>query len=153
MLSEKISILQKEIDVEFKIQDGLTRIVKAKGLVKPRKKDQSTDPDLDVFHQLEKSERRLEAFKHEIQKRRVQLQSVLLDSPKSSRVLLATDGGLLRVLVEDPVTQIQAKKVVYIANNQSTLEVIGIILDKSNLKGKPTEYQLCYMGCDRGTLY
>ncbi|KAI8905600.1 hypothetical protein EDD86DRAFT_249172 [Gorgonomyces haynaldii] len=155
LVAEKLAVLQKEIDMEMKIQDGLEKIAKAKGSLRLKKK---VDPD--ISNQLEMSGRRLETLKHEMQKRRIQLQSLQaknelisqlnnsLSASEDTNQPSDNDGGILRVLVEDPQTKIQAKKVIYISNNQSTLEVITTILGKANVSGKPNEFQLSYQLSD-----
>ena len=52
------------------------------------------------------------------------------------------DGGLIRVIVEDANTKSQYKKAIYVTSNQSTREVIKMILEKSNISGSPSEYEL-----------
>jgi Ras association (RalGDS/AF-6) domain len=66
--------LQKEVDIEMKIQQGLEKIIKVKNISRANKKKQASD--MDVLLQLEKSNTRLEVLKHEMQKRRVQLQAM-----------------------------------------------------------------------------
>lgn len=164
-ITEKLAALQKEIDIELHIQDGLEKLMKAKKNVKTT----------DLSAQLAKNTKRLDSLKHEMQKRTVQLQNMqaqsaaqnnaklqsesrvnssasLLKRSKSVKPIMAQadyneimdDTGLLRVVVIDPLTKLQFKKAVYISENQSTLEVIEVVLKKSNLLGNPSDFTLSY---------
>jgi hypothetical protein len=61
------------------------------------------------------------------------------------------DTGLLRVTIIDPVTNSELKKAVYIQENQSTVEVIEMILNKANLNGTPASFKLSYKDPRNGT--
>ncbi|EGF78547.1 hypothetical protein BATDEDRAFT_90488 [Batrachochytrium dendrobatidis JAM81] len=225
LVSEKLAALEKEVDIEMKIRDGLEKITKAKhlsglggsniagsgnlsgggtvGIGKSRLK-KPTSIEQEVTSQLERNTKRLAALKHEIQKRHLQLQnlqsivvatasSTHSDSiselsktisccdlsnqngivnasnnsisggmrslnasynPQSTSRLAHTDemhdGGLIRVLIQDPSTKTESKKAIYIGENQSTVEVIERILEKANLPGIPTEFELSYTRPDGG---
>ncbi|KAJ1345087.1 hypothetical protein BSLG_000602 [Batrachochytrium salamandrivorans] len=197
LVAEKLGALEKEVDIEMKIRDGLEKITKAK-------QAGGVSVEHDVISQLERNTKRLAALKHEMQKRRLQLQNLQAtvvpvlppptplelssDSVKltnddainvqygqclrtshggsaglSRSMNLATipaipghlkdtdevqDGGLIRVLIEDPATKTESKKAIYISENQSTIEVIERILEKANLAGIPTAFELSYTSAD-----
>lgn len=185
IVTEKLAALQKEVDIEIQIQEGLEKIVKTK---KPSKAGKRTPFEIDVAAQLEKNIKRLDGLKHEMQKRTIQLQNMQvqaalsastpiileqessdsdLERPKSvmKKLILSKslgtlnsittdndsqDTGLLRVVIIDSITKSQIKKAVYITKNQSTLEVIEVILQKSNLSGIPLEYSLFYKDPNSG---
>lgn len=75
LIAEKLAALQKEVDIEMKIQQGLEKIIKAKGISNIKKK-KNLPADAEVLTQLEKSTNRLDFLKHEMQKRRIQLQTL-----------------------------------------------------------------------------
>jgi hypothetical protein len=158
LVQEKLIALQREVDIELKIQEGLDKLVKAK--IKVSKKGVLEN---DIIIQLEKSTKRLDVLKHEIQKRKIQLQTMQLalasilsrectgnsksrrhnpNGPPSSEPII--DTGLLRVVVIDPVTKLESKKIVYIKENQSTVEVIETVLNKFNISGAPNNFDLSY---------
>ncbi|KAL2920040.1 hypothetical protein HK105_200106 [Polyrhizophydium stewartii] len=208
LVAEKLGALQKEVDIEMKIRDGLEKITKAKQAVSGKIKNKK-GPEQDVHSQLERNTKKLEALKHEMQKCRLQLQSLqtaataaaaatasaaaAAAAPAAStaapsaapveptqesersheappvRVGAATvvpmsnssrlgstedlqDGGLIRVLIEDPATKTESKKAIYIRENQSTIEVIERILEKANLPGIPTDFQLTYTNAKGDTI-
>lgn len=169
LVQEKLIALQREVDIELKIQEGLDRIVKAKAYGIPKRAKKST-LERDILIQLEKNKKRLDVLKHEMQKRTVQLHTIQAIPPLllglgkkgvyssvGTSIGLQTsisttnisesvvmDTGLLRLLVIDPITKSEFKKAVYITENQSTVEVIVMVLEKSNLLGQPSEFQLSY---------
>nr|KAJ3422981.1 Rho guanine nucleotide exchange factor 3 [Polyrhizophydium stewartii] len=134
LVAEKLGALQKEVDIEMKIRDGLEKITKAKQAVSGKIKNKK-GPEQDVHSQLERNTKKLEALKHEMQNTE-DLQ----------------DGGLIRVLIEDPATKTESKKAIYIRENQSTIEVIERILEKANLPGIPTDFQLTYTNAKGDTI-
>jgi hypothetical protein len=161
IVQEKLVALQREVNIELKIHEGLEKITKAKSEGQQSKsKIKKTEKDINT--QLEKNNNRLEALKHEMQKRTIQLhalQKVQHDgsdlskkkafaqsnengSTSSVTNLPLMDTGLLRVIVVDPITKSEFKKAIYIPENQSTVEVIEMILNKANLSGAPNSYQL-----------
>ena len=73
LVNEKLIALQKEVDIEMKIRDGLEKICKAK---QAEKSSKSKKIQNDMSTQLEKNNRRLDALKHELQKRRLQFQAL-----------------------------------------------------------------------------
>ncbi|KAI8898381.1 hypothetical protein BC833DRAFT_620385 [Globomyces pollinis-pini] len=177
LVEEKLAALQKEVDIEMKIHEGLEKITKAKYEKRVGWQNKKTAAEKDIAFQLEKNNKRLEVLKHEMQKRMVQLQSMqvvatvpLKDTPEvqtnvgmSNRVTGSgsvqnlndpdlMDTGLIRVLVVDTVTKTESKKAIYISQNKSTIEVIEIILNKSNLPGLPIEFQLSYISPENGQL-
>lgn len=160
--------LQREVDIELKIQEGLEKLTKAKS--------KSKQKDAGISSQLEKNNKRLDFLKHEIQKRNMQLQA-LQNSPKAAdpiqqklsrkklvpklssagigkaesvTELSGMDTGLLRVVVVDPATKSEFKKAVFITENQSTVEVIEMILSKANFNVVPNQFQLSYKLPDKG---
>ena len=174
LIQEKIVALQREVDIELKIQEGLEKIVKAKKIGRNKQK---TAMEKDIILQLEKNNKRLELLKHEMQKRKVQLQTAQLSVTASSVTTGQTkkspigrltqldnkhsgsntdtsmlDTGILRVVVVDPITKAEFKKAIYITENQSTVEVIEMILTKSNVAGTPNEYELSYKTPEGGKL-
>ncbi|KAJ3305041.1 Intersectin-2 [Kappamyces sp. JEL0829] len=172
LVQEKLIALQREVDIELKIQEGLEKLVKAKKISKASKKNVAEN---DILAQLEKNTKRLDVLKHEMQKRKVQLQTMQLTlaaTPAPRHVLSkkgssnkfgadlvsasATsepiiDTGLLRVVVIDPNTKLEFKKAIYVTENQSTVEVIEMILNKFNLPGTPNEFALLYSSSEGGT--
>lgn len=164
LIQEKLVALQREVDIELKIQEGLEKIVKAKKVERSSKK---SSVEKDILVQLDKNNKRLDILKHEMQKRKVQLQTAQISIDRggslkkglvygiekkttSSNNADVIDTGILRVVYVDPVTRAEFKKVVYITENQSTVEVIEMILNKANLLGSPNEYNLLYRPTDGG---
>jgi hypothetical protein len=167
MVQEKLDALQREVNIELKIQEGLEKITKAKYDPKASKSKRS-QTEKDIHSQFEKNTKRLEALKHEMQKRTIQLQSLqrsqqdltdqqnkkkghlgasqLKEAGTSSSLtnLPLMDTGLLRVTIVDPLTKSEFKKAIYIPENQSTVEVIEMVLNKANLTGAPNSFQLSY---------
>lgn len=168
--------MQREVDIEMKIQEGLEKITKAK----PKKKSKkSTDPN-DIDLQLGRTSKRLEILKHEIQKRNKQLQILqtadVVNMPQGLNVQMGRDAnillkrasstqgnnniidnetldtGVLHVIVTDPITNSEFKKAVYIDENRSTIEVIETILNKSNIPGIPSNFQLLYKVPETGII-
>ncbi|KAI8917968.1 hypothetical protein BC831DRAFT_406839 [Entophlyctis helioformis] len=87
LVTEKLGALQKEIDIEMKIRDGLEKITKAKhgggsggsgggSGMKLGKSGKKSQQEMDVTSQLDRNSKRLEMLKHELQKRRLQMQSL-----------------------------------------------------------------------------
>lgn len=161
LIQEKLVTIQREVDIELKMQEGLAKIGKAASSPKKAKKSAL---EKDIVTQLEKNSKRLDVLKHEMQKRKVQLQTMQLAAAAPSPIKKALplpsvtdlfdglDTGLLRVLVVDPVTKVEFKKAIYITENQSTVEVIVMVLDKSNLNGMPNDFQLSYRHPDKELL-
>lgn len=141
--------LQREVDIELKIQEGIEKITRAKSKKKKGKKSKDQD---EVDYQLVKNNKKLAILKHELQKRTAQLQVLQQEeaqrsnsnSERGKTEEVSEDTGLLRVSVTDPITKSVFKKALHIKENQSTIEVIQFILDKSNINGMPTEFQLSY---------
>jgi hypothetical protein len=176
LIQEKIIALQREVDIELKIQEGVEKIVKAKKIGKSKQK---TAAEKDIILQLEKNNKRLEVLKHEMQKRKVQLQSAQLSAvaapviagqakkgplsklahglenkrTNSNTDTSMLDTGILRVVVVDPITKSEFKKAIYITENQSTVEVIEMILTKSNVAGTPNDYELSFKTPEGGNDY
>jgi hypothetical protein len=177
LVQEKLVALQREVDIEIKIQEGLEKITKAKPKKKAKK---STAPD-DMDLQLIRNYKRLEILKHEIQKRNKQLQilqaadvgkspqglngqagkgasgSLNVSSAQGVNILKNSnseiqDTGVLHVIVTDPITNSEFKKAVYIGENRSTIEVIETILNKSNIPGIPSNFQLLYKVPETGII-
>lgn len=171
IVTEKLTALQKEVDIELQIQEGLEKIMKAK---KPAKIGSKKSPfDIDIAAQLEKNTKRLDGLKNEIQKRAIQLQNIQARSALSSvnlpeeattieydrsRTMVmgslndgnAIETGLLRVVVIDPITKLQFKKAVHITENQSTADVIDLILSKSNIAENASKFTLSYKDSKNG---
>ena len=148
LVAEKLAALQKEVDKEMKIRDGLEKMLKAKAVAAKLTK-KKFNPDNEFAFQLEKSNKKLELLKHEMQKRSIQLQSLQVQHDSVTDVSeidsQEQDTGLLRVTVQDPVTHTQVKKVIFIEANQSTLEVIEKVLNKLTIGGIPSEFELHYV--------
>ncbi len=146
--------------------------MKAKNHGKHNKKNSL---EKDILDQLEKNNRRLDVLKHEMQKRKIQLQTIQnaptvplplalkksalnkntgnsleREGKKDSQDTSLLDTGILRVVVVDPATKAEVKKAIYITENQSTVEVIEMILNKANLSGLPNEFQLSYKTPSQG---
>jgi hypothetical protein len=71
-IEEKIQAIQKEIDIELKIRDGLDKMVKAKVHLAGKSSKKGKD-DADVASQLDRSNKKLEVLKHEYKKYKLQL--------------------------------------------------------------------------------
>ena len=148
-LQETLQALQREVDIELRIQEGLEKMTKAKRPVSYSGGKKNETDVKDLSSQSTKNSKRLDLLKHEIQKRQVQIQNLQKNEVKgtlgkSASMANIGDTGLLRVTVIDPETKSELKKALYIQENQSTIEVIQMILSKSNMKGEPAEYQLAY---------
>ncbi|KAI9209472.1 uncharacterized protein BJ171DRAFT_418538 [Polychytrium aggregatum] len=72
-LTEKIQAIQKEVDIEMKIQDGLDKMNRAKTALSPSKKKSTSSSEPELTVQAENSNKKLEVLKHELQKCRLQL--------------------------------------------------------------------------------
>ena len=152
-LQETLQALQREVDIELRIQEGIEKMAKAKRPISYGSGKKKETEVKDMTSQSSKNSKRLDLLKHEIQKRQVQIQNLQKNEVKgtlgkSSSMANIGDTGLLRVTVIDPETKSELKKALYIQENQSTLEVIQMILTKSNMKGEPSEYQLAYGPAD-----
>jgi hypothetical protein len=153
IVSDKITALQREIDIEFKIHEGLEKFVKAKGIFMKNKKKSAADAT--VCMQLNKSAEKLEVLRNEMQKRRSQLQDIhakeslnMITAEKESEYDNITnngDGGIITVVSEDESTKTVTKKSIFITNDQSTREVIQSIVEKMNLSSDPGDYSLSYI--------
>ena len=148
-LQETLQNLQREVDIELRLQDGLEKMTKAKRPISYSGGKKHENDFKDMSSQASQNSKRLELLKHEIQKRQVQIQNLQKNEVKgnlgkSASMANIGDTGLLRVTVIDPETKSELKKALYIQENQSTIEVIQMILTKSNMKGEPSEYQLGY---------
>ncbi|KAJ3174605.1 hypothetical protein HDU87_007088 [Geranomyces variabilis] len=69
-ITEKMQAIQREVDIEMKIRDGLHNLARAKSELHTKSK--KTAP-LEVDSQMERSTKKLEVLKHELQKCRLQL--------------------------------------------------------------------------------
>ncbi|KAJ3164097.1 Intersectin 1 (SH3 domain protein) [Geranomyces variabilis] len=69
-ITEKMQAIQREVDIEMKIRDGLHNLARAKSELSTKSK--KTAP-LEVDSQMERSTKKLEVLKHELQKCRLQL--------------------------------------------------------------------------------
>ncbi|KAJ3252436.1 Rho guanine nucleotide exchange factor 26 [Boothiomyces macroporosus] len=156
LVQEKLAALQREVDIELKIQEGLSKLTKAKY---DRRKGKKSAAEKDIIAQLERNNKRLEILKHEMQKRMVQLQKLKtpVTAPLENKANLSasismnglnnpdlSDTGLLKVIVVDSETKSEYKKAIYISENKSTVQVIEMILEKSNINGKAEDFQLTY---------
>ncbi|KAJ3273153.1 hypothetical protein HDV01_004793 [Terramyces sp. JEL0728] len=154
LVQEKLAALQREVDIELKIQEGLSKLTKAKI---DRRKGKRSAAEKDISAQLDKNNKRLEILKHEMQKRMVQLQKLKTPAtaPQENKMASSismnginnqdlSDTGLLKVIVVDSETKSEYKKAIYISENKSTVQVIEMILEKSNINGKAVDFQLTY---------
>ncbi|KAI8917482.1 hypothetical protein DFJ77DRAFT_307391, partial [Powellomyces hirtus] len=69
-ITEKMQAIQREIDIEMKIRDGLNNLARAKSELHTKAKKAAP---LEVDSQMERSGKKLEVLKHELQKCRLQL--------------------------------------------------------------------------------
>lgn len=76
-INAKIKALQMEIDIEAKMMEGLNKIIKAKDLKKfPAKGCKKMNPtEVDIFAQVEKSEKKMELLSQELANCTAQAQS------------------------------------------------------------------------------
>ncbi|TPX36236.1 hypothetical protein SmJEL517_g01581 [Synchytrium microbalum] len=72
-VADKIQALQKEIDIEMKIRDGLEKVILARGGLGGPKNKKATPQEIEMAAQMDKSNKKLDVLKHEIQKCKAQL--------------------------------------------------------------------------------
>ncbi|KAJ3386906.1 hypothetical protein HDU92_002209 [Lobulomyces angularis] len=152
-VQEKINAIQKELDIELRISDGLNKIVSAKGNLKKGKKNAV---DNDTVLQMESSVKKMEVLKHELQKCQVQLSSLHSSSPSEPELPLQiqtkvddTDPSLnkddvVKVVTIDPKTKSECTKAFFITSTTSVRCIITKALEKFVLKGTEEDYLLTY---------
>ncbi|KAJ3090610.1 Rho guanine nucleotide exchange factor (GEF) 17 [Quaeritorhiza haematococci] len=169
-IMEKMQALQKEVDIEMKIRDGLDKMSKAKfALLVGRKRNAAEN---DMLSQIEKSNKKLDVLKHELQKCRLQLAAIQaaasaagtllqLDASSStqkpqSTVELASSvhdlrspdsqkADLVKVSIFDAVMKSESTKAFYITSETSIRNLINLCLEKFVLPGSDEDYYMTYI--------
>ena len=98
LVSEKLAALEKQIDIELKIKDGLEKMNKAKQASKMTSKKSKHVDETDLNNQSERVDKKINTLKHELQKRRQQYQELQKQIPSSigtttSFAILPTDAN------------------------------------------------------------
>jgi hypothetical protein len=148
IVTDKIIGLQKEIDIEFKIKEGLEKIVKLKGIVMKNKKKPLADAT--ICMQLNKSVEKLEVLNNEMLKRKSQLQHI--EDMENDISVNNGDGELIQVVAEDESRKSATKISIFITNDQSTYEVIETIIKTMSLPTVPSNYSLFCTDMDESIL-
>lgn len=179
MLSDKmrrvqarLQALQREIEIEKKIKDGLDNLVKAKGELGSKSKK----PHLDMAPQIERSSKKLEALKHE--ERKCQLQQAALSAaaaaaannpalvddiadnqrqsvhqrmPSSASTILSdstNEGEVVKVVTMDSAMKAELTKTFYITRDTVVKQLINMALEKFVLPGNVEDYLLSYTSAE-----
>ncbi|KAJ3124415.1 prolactin receptor [Nowakowskiella sp. JEL0407] len=163
-ISDKIQAVQKEIDIEMRIRDGLDKMNKAKTPTSLQKKTKLTPAEQDMLTQVEKSNHKLEVLKHELQKCRMQLANlstiVPVETAVSSEMIEELDrlrkrdetGEVVRVTTLDPVQKSVATKTFFVTPTTTVRQIVGKALEKFVLPGKEEDYEFTYLGDDGGEI-
>ncbi|KAJ3034682.1 nucleolar protein net1, partial [Rhizophlyctis rosea] len=96
-VGEKIAAVQREVDIEMKIRDGLDKMHRAKSALtsssssgytssasqvpppEPKKGQKQTAAEVEINSQVERSNKKLDVLKHELQRCRLQLASLVAE--------------------------------------------------------------------------
>ncbi|KAI8816965.1 uncharacterized protein EV422DRAFT_267552 [Fimicolochytrium jonesii] len=171
--TEKMQAIQREIDIESKIRDGLNNLRRAKGeLGKSSKKPMPVEVD----SQMERSDRKLEALKHELQKCRLQLAALsaaaaaaanISAAPRdevgdatlgghrrmgsaSTTVLqnISADGEVVKIVTMDSARKAESTKTFYVTTDTTIKQLITMALQKFMFSGNAEDYRLSYKTAD-----
>ncbi|KAI9004057.1 hypothetical protein BC832DRAFT_69814 [Gaertneriomyces semiglobifer] len=160
-VTERIQALQREIDIEMKIRDGLDNLVRAKQESSSKSsKKQQIPPDMDS--QIERVTKKLERLKHEMQKCRLQSAALAAAAhatevrreaeskhqrgPSTSNKYAdeTNEGEVIKVVTMDSAMKAESTKLVFITPHTTVKDVITLSLQKFNLPGNADDYLMSY---------
>ena len=172
-VTEKMQAIQREIDIESKIRDGLNNLRRAKGELGNKSKKPMP---VEVDSQMERSDRKLEALKHELQKCRLQLAALsaaaaaaanISAAPRdevgdatlgghrrmgsaSTTVLqnISADGEVVKIVTMDSARKAESTKTFYITSDTTIKQLITMALQKFMFSGNAEDYRLSYKTVD-----
>lgn len=161
---EKIAATQKELDIEMRIRDGLSKITKAKvNLLKRPKKNNDTD----TSKQLETSTKKMDILKHELQKCQIQLAAlhaavaaekkkyetsegeVISSEPISpEKTSSSRPSEVMKLTAIDPVTKTESIKTFVVTDEMTVRQIVSKAIEKFVLEGIDEDYQITYKSED-----
>ncbi|KAJ3021216.1 hypothetical protein HKX48_008982 [Thoreauomyces humboldtii] len=168
-ITEKMQAIQREVDIEMKIRDGLNNLVRAKSELGTKSK--KVVP-VEVDSQMERSGKKLDLLKHELQKCRLQLAALsaaaaaaataalrdsALDgsSPVGGHQRMSShasamlqdvdrDGDVVKIVTMDSAQKAESTKSFYVTNETTVKQLITIALEKFVMPGSGEDYLLSY---------
>ncbi|KAJ3145423.1 Intersectin 1 (SH3 domain protein) [Geranomyces michiganensis] len=174
-ITEKMQAIQREVDIELKIRDGLHNLARAKSELNAKSK--KTAP-VEVDSQMERSAKKLEVLKHELQKCRLQLAALSAAAAATASAAMRNseasptsatpgfghqrmsstaslimqdidrEGEVVKVVSMDAALKAESTKTFYVTNQTTVRQLIGMALEKFVLPGLSEDYCLSYTSVD-----
>ncbi|TPX54814.1 hypothetical protein PhCBS80983_g05728 [Powellomyces hirtus] len=172
-ITEKMQAIQREIDIEMKIRDGLNNLARAKSELNTKAKKAAP---LEVDSQMERSGKKLEVLKHELQKCRLQLAALSAAAAAAATAALRSadcspakasasggsghqrmpstasailqdidrDGDVVKIVTMDAAQKAESTKSFYVTSETLVKQLIIMALEKFMLPGNNEDYFLSY---------
>ncbi|KAI9098738.1 hypothetical protein DFS34DRAFT_618767 [Phlyctochytrium arcticum] len=175
-VTEKMQAVQKEVDIEMKIRDGLDNLLRAKGELGSGKASKKPPMLVELDSQMERSNKKLDVLKHELQRCRLQLAALsaaaaaaahnpslldgsMQDSPAerelqrvpstvTATALDTNEGEVVRVVTFDSARKSESTKTFFITQETTSHQLIRLALEKFVLPGSDGDYYLSYTSAD-----
>ncbi|KAJ3191064.1 hypothetical protein HK101_008112 [Irineochytrium annulatum] len=159
-LNDKINAIQKEIDIETKIQDGIIKMSSAKHqLSYPPSAASKMKPNAEMSSQTEISMKKLEALQQELHRCKLQLAAVLTAASTSPPASTTTgnnddtkqgshkDEEVIKVTFMDVSGKTSSTSAFIVSPNTTTgMQLITLAVLKFRLPGVEYDYSLTYKG-------
>ena len=152
-MNERIITIQKEVEIEMKIRDGLDRIIKARF---GSKTISSAHPE-EMDSQIARSEQKIEVLKRELQKCKMHLailgemqnkQESAAPGPTSPLRPPGEDGEILKVTMVQRKTSTEMTKSFLIHKDTIVRSMISMALDKFVATGDADDWNVSYKTSD-----
>ncbi|TPX67721.1 hypothetical protein SpCBS45565_g03605 [Spizellomyces sp. 'palustris'] len=175
-VTEKMQAVQREVDIEMKIRDGLDNLLRAKGSLGAKQSSSKKPVPMEMDSQMERSNKKLDVLKHELTRCRLQLAALAAaaaaaannpslvetkaeegvrpaehkrTSSSASTVLdLSKEGEVVKVVTMDSAMKAESTKTFYITSETTVKQLIRMALEKFVMPGNDEDYILSYTSRD-----